>query len=79
MPDWLKSDYEWVWKGEILRFVLISGISTGALLANQWLGAVQSGSELSDGWWIGPVTGFALGVVAWVQGKLPTRETPPTP
>lgn len=64
----MKSDYEFVWNGELIRFAMIVLLGTGTTLVSQYF--TNSGS-LEDGWWISPITGALLAIIDYVRGRLP--------
>ena len=67
----MKSDYQWIWSGELVRFVINTVLSLGVTLAVM---ALSGSVDLTDArWMIGPASAAALGIVQYIQGKLPAK------
>lgn len=74
MPEWMKSDYQWVWNGELMRFAMFTAVGLGIALATQ----LSTGYDaLEDGWWVPPTVAATTQLLDYVRGRLPARSPQP--
>ena len=70
----MKSDYVWVFNGELQRFIINNLMGLFSTLAVM---ALTGGVDLTDlRWAIAPAMATGLAIIQFIQGKLPAVSPP---